>query len=292
MFASVLPGIREARVPLAAGVLWLSVVGVAAGWVLPAIKQTLLTQQLLLVADSAGVAAGLAALSFLAYLVGVSVMAIPAILTRRLVQRGRPTTALRGLDQKVRREIRAARLRGVRFDDLIDQFDDLRLEEETRYSDAQREENAEEMRAENPQISMTLDEIAERDRWTWLETQGAVTVIRYEVLDELSLAELSLQARTPDVYDKYDRLRAEGDFRRAVAPAIGALFVAVGVRLAFEYSDWVPLLLVAGALPAVLLWRSGTSHLQSARDMMIQAILGGQASSPTLKLMTDLQAPI
>jgi hypothetical protein len=292
MLASILPGLREARVPLAAGVLWVIAFAISLSWGLPLIEPTLLLEQLDPLGGALGGAAILAGVAFGSYLVGVMVLSLP-VFREHPRDRDLADTSLSGLDGKILRELRAARSRGVGFDRVVSQFPELQQMEESRFSGDDREMNADSMRAnEEPQSGRSLDELADFDRWWWLETFDSVTHIRRRVLDELELAELSLQATTRDVYDKYDRGRAEGEFRRGVAPALVAIFVALSVRLAVEYGSWWPILGFLIAVPAGLLWLSGNQHLARARNLMIQAVLGGQAISPTLKLIADLQPPV
>jgi hypothetical protein len=221
----------------------------------------------------------LTVIAFLGYLVGLVVSGITSFDRFPSSGPGVSSTTLRGIEQRVAREIRGARQRRVPIDHLITEVSAI-LEgadgERTTFSLTRDEQSM-------------LESASESERWRWLERGGAIQRLTSVVFSDLGLAELSLQVDSRDVYDKYDRMRAEAEFRRAIAPPVAALSVAVAVRCVVEFGSLWPLLALIGLVPAWALWASGGQRLLQSRDLMIQAILGGQAVSPTLKLISDLE---
>lgn len=281
-----MPGLREARVPLSAGLIWLVVAAVGTSWVLPHLRPTLLFEQVGKVSEFAGVPATLAAIAFLAYLIGVTALSIRPLGGRQL--RSISETSKSGTKQKVARELAAARRRGVLFWRLIGLFPDMEQRESSRMTDSERENLALDMRAENPITGESLHDLEIRDRWSWIEAEDQVSELADIVIGEMNLSELSLQASNKDIYDKYDRLRAEGEFRQAVAVPLAVLSTVLAIRFAVEYESLAPLVLLVGLPLSVVVGLSGGRSLAQSRDLMVQAVLGGQAQSPTLQLIAGL----
>ncbi|MGW9167918.1 hypothetical protein [Agromyces sp. NPDC055658] len=255
---------------------------------MPLVAPTLLLSQLVDAAGVFGGATAITAIAFVAYLVGLVVLGLPVFVDEGDPASAVSTTSEAGLEQLIVRDLRDARRRGVPFQRLIGQFEILAANEEARMSDEAREELSAEAAFDDPE-HRTPWEISQHDQWTWLEEDWNVKFLASTVLQELDLAELSLQTTSRDVYDRYDRVRAEGEFRLAVALPIGALAVALAARLSVEYHNLLPLTFLLLLIPAWALWNSGRARLVHAKDVMVQAILSGQASSPTLKLITDLE---
>lgn len=286
MLATLLPGIREGRVPLAAGALWLVVLSVSTSWILPTLAPTLLASQVSMLGGFVGSVTVLAALAFVSYIIGVTAQSTLALLKGRSGPIS--ATSVNGLKQRVYREVREARRRGVSFHQFVGQFPDLAAEEASRFDDDTRLDLAQVAQAEEPYSGLSDSDYIAQVQWQWLEDEEQISRITERILGEMNLAELSLQVTSKDVYDKYDRLRAEGEFRVAVAVPLAALSIALSIRLAVEYVDpaWLALSLT-GAL-TMLIWRSGAKSQEDARDLMVQAVLGGQAQSPTLGLMSQV----
>lgn len=291
MLANLLPGLRDARTPLASGLMWLVLIAVSTSWLLPELNESLLFQQLSVVTASFGGAVWLTILSFAGYLLGMVVATLPVVGYLTKVKTLSPTSAA-GINQAIVREIRAARRRQVPFYEVIEQFDELRAIEFKRMSADEREEYAAVYAAEHPGTTRSLSEIILKEQWDWLETEPIIELFAKRVVNDLDLAELSLQAKNRDLYDKYDRMEAEGEFRRAVALPLGLLSVAVAIRCGVEFHSFIPVVILVGAIGGWVLWRSGERRQLEARDFMVQAVLGGQASSATLKLISDLQPDI
>jgi hypothetical protein len=89
-----------------------------------------------------------------------------------------------------------------------------------------------------------------------------------------------LMVEQPELFSKLDRLRAEAEFRFAIAPAI----VALGFVLLAEGS-WT-----GSVLPvvAIALTFQGAKHAQAAEAGLVEAVRIGKLSSPSLDQVKTL----
>lgn len=290
MLGMLLPGFRELRVPLAAGLLWLCALWIGFGglateqW-----REQPLVQQGLLAGEWVGPAVVLAALGFVGYLVGVVAAAMTRAATPWRSSALDWRTSSAQLGELVSRELRSARARGVTPSDVVEQLDYLKPEWEARRSTSDRWDEAQETLAEFPEVHKSASDLLTDEDWAWLNDRTDDIVGR--ILTELQLSELSLQRESKDIFEKYDRERAEAEFRDAVAWPLAAGFVAVAGRTFADTGSWWCFSWLAGLLLALILLRSAAAKHRQAGQFMVQAIVAGAAEAPQISLLAKLVPP-
>ncbi|WP_412162609.1 hypothetical protein [Curtobacterium flaccumfaciens] len=287
MLGMLLPGFRELRVPLAAGLLWLCALWIGfGGLAMEHWRQQPLVQQGLLAGEWVGPAVVLAALGFVGYLVGV----IAAALTRAAAPWRSSAldwrTSSAQLGELVSRELRSARTRGVRPSDVVEQLNYLKPEWEARRPISDRWDEAQEKLAEFPEVHKSASDVLAHEDWAWLHDRTDVIVDR--ILTELQLSELSLQRESKDIFEKYDRERAEAEFRDAVAWPLAASFVAVAGRTFADTGSWWCFSWLIALPLALILLRSAAGKDRQAGQFMAQAIVAGAAEAPQISLLAKL----
>lgn len=103
---------------------------------------------------------------------------------------------------------------------------------------------------------------------------GLTSVSEYRVHQEYAGLTTRLQVKNKDLYNDYDRLKAESDLRISLALPLAILAAALGVR----WSPWF----FAVALLSPALWMHGHELKYRAEDILAQAIVEGVMTSPTL----------
>jgi hypothetical protein len=291
MIASLLPGFRDFRTPLVVGYLWLVAAWILLGPLIPDQKHaTGIIGSLYGLSGWIGVTVALTILTFAAYLLGLLLSSFSLKPFFRFNSYpGISKTSLNGLTDLIRRKIASARQRGLQFADLIRQFPDLEQVEETRFEHAERWNEAMTAAVELEDDPENATKYLEVHRWEWLSEPAQVDSIIARTLNELRLAELSLQVASKDIYDKYDRTKAESDFRRAIAVPLGILGVAIGVRVGIDTMSLlvgvIPIVVGVGA--AIPLELSAGRRERDASDFILQAIMQGVSKAPTLELIDN-----
>jgi hypothetical protein len=82
---------------------------------------------------------------------------------------------------------------------------------------------------------------------------------------EVRRLEAKLRVANVDIYGDFDRLKAEGELRLNVAPAIAALAIALTLELSWWYA--------LGVIFAVLLTWQGFQRLEAGREVIFQALM-------------------
>ncbi|WP_066042314.1 hypothetical protein [Herbiconiux solani] len=230
-----------------------------------------------------------AALAFIAYLIGVLTERVGEsfpTLSNDLRDELQPTTVT-NLDELIERTVTDARSRNVPSGWVLRPFPLLKAEERAHWtSEAQRE-----LQAEASDIAafedITVNEYMQEGFWQWT-SERLLPLLRQRVIDEVDLAEVSLQAANKDLYDKYDRLDAEASFRGR----IGMPLVAVGAALTYRTYEFfgIGALLIElfAFIGAVVLTQSAAKTKMAAMEVMFQSIIAGVTQSPTLKLVADM----
>jgi hypothetical protein len=280
LFANLLPGIRDLRVPLAAGTVWLAAIVIALStWIAPPFDPASLIGQVVTVGRWAGLAGCAAALAFLAYVTGIVLeklsLPVPTFAVRGAHQASRP------LAPYIRESLDLARSRGISPRAVVNELPFLRASEAERYSDDELEQYALEAQAEDGRSGEPLQTYVDRDLWNWLGEDGQIAFILREMRSNLSQAEFSFLISNPQVYDLYDRKRAEADFRRAMPLPMVFLGLALAIRVVGETTWWGALFALL-IVPAALLARSGALLEVEADGLLEEAIRAGlvPASEP------------
>lgn len=99
--------------------------------------------------------------------------------------------------------------------------------------------------------------------------------LRGRVASELDLLRTRLLGNEPDLFSAIDRMRSEAELRFAVAAPLIGLILVFAVRDSFGW-----LVAVAGV---AVLWRQARSRLQESGDMLVDSLLVGRVSAPTLE---------
>jgi hypothetical protein len=251
VLASVLPGVREVRVPLAAGLLWL-----LSGWLLfapvvldqePESESDSFLGRISRLVDFFGVGGAVAAVLFTAYLVGI-------IVAFERVSLGGTPSKLTGL------------MAPSTFTHLQNYLS-VELRKAVRELNEGGTWVGPEHSADN----------AGRDRHT---RSIFSTEIAYDLFrEEAALANRLRMQANKEVYQSYDAKIAEANFRQAVSLPLAALIIVVATNVSFL---WLGALVV----PVILIVLS-VSARKEARSELIEAVIGELIESTTIQDFRD-----
>ncbi|ADD40038.1 hypothetical protein Snas_0320 [Stackebrandtia nassauensis DSM 44728] len=241
MFASLLPGLRQLRAPLASGAAWLAVVWLWWGRHLPSRDEaTGLLSDVYELTEHVGIAAVTAAMAFCAYIVGEVWEAIrgshPAFRTTQIAEKAVSFPAFSLAPSRISKTWSAHGLLGFFTDSKAifgDLFPNLGVKRPDSLNDEQKNELLEAMwRDINRAVSLTLD-------------------------------------RDPELMAIYERASAEYWFRRLLAFPLG---LAVGSATAASTSTWQ--MTVVGILVGAALWFTLNTQAQQKNGESVIAFLG------------------
>lgn len=259
MLESLLPGARDLRVPLASGYLWLF-----AAYLALAPRLTLDTTSsgvsgdLARVASASGPVAVGVAISFLAYLVGIIWEGLVRPTLRRITKSDLVPIAVAYVDDRrvysgIDRALMPIR-RAVR-DRLIQRFE---RDASARNELAERLDAAEEKLQKDRSApkgatfamagEMLSRAIEEKDVVSYYHIVGDLVAIDAYYDDcarELERVPPRLLGKDPDLWNAWDRIRSEAEFRASLTGPVAALVIVLAFRL-----DWIWLLGIG--LPVVL----------------------------------------
>jgi hypothetical protein len=250
MFASLLPGLRDLRTPLAVGLLWIANLWAWFGHLVPdASDASGLIGQLYRLNGVFGTAVLITILSFAGYVLGLLVSSLHLdwrpvrYILPRFMQ---PLSWQSGtvMDRRYREAIRRAEIAGV----------------------------------EQGQMDQFLTGAIGSDGRT------------RNVEADIRLIAMRLQGSQKDIYDDYDRFRSEAEFRRSIALPLSALIVSIvlnldGMPYWLPRLAWPAAVLLLVALH-LLSWRK----LREGNDLIIQSLLSGQVESPTIEALDGAAA--
>jgi hypothetical protein len=254
MLMNLLPGLRELRGPLATGYILICAVFVAfSGTILHADRSgTGVVRDIATAVTSFGAGSALAILSFVAYLAGtIWLETVP-----------RPLRRLRRVAAEAAGSVVAARELAVIEDIVVETVRqavidkaDFRTEFRSRAGSGR----------DDDKLATTVD----------------VNRHAFLVRQELETLPTRLLGTEAAVWEAWDRLRTEGEFRDAVATALPLVCAALAWRVSWW---WV---LVAAA--SVVLWRMATRKYDEARALLIEAVRAGRLTLPELERVGDAQ---
>lgn len=114
-------------------------------------------------------------------------------------------------------------------------------------------------------------------------SENLVTLVPAEfVIDELNMAAMKMSTEAPEQHQEFDRVRSEGDFRRA----LGTPLVVLGIGGALEFRGLSGILVVAiTVVVAAILFREGAEESRRARDLLASAFYFGLTSTPLLQTL-------
>lgn len=262
MLASLLPGVRQLRAPLAAGFVWLVVLWFAvAADAPPADRATGVLAELYRLLELAGPAGASAAAAFTAYLLGILSMAVSTGLLRVVLRRGtRSDTLLPPPSRRGRSDLADVVLRQWELRSRVDPELRSVLRETTVVVCGTDDDSADES-GRRRSIDIRVDVPGYVDR----------------LVADLQLIPLRMlgDAAEQETYAEFDRKRAEGEFRMTVTLPLAVLVVVVAVR---ESAWW----LLALVLPVAVLL-DGYRSAVAAADVLaafVRARVGHAGADP------------
>jgi hypothetical protein len=292
MLASLLPGLRDLRAPLATGYIWLVVAWLAVGRHLHgSAASSGFVGDVQGLAQYAGRPAVGIAVTFVAYLVGILSVAVSQKLLQilagsviRISREGyeeysQSDTSFRAWDREWSSSWRllpfgwsmsAQRISGVwpsraSLAMLADAFEDASVSVASDKTETDKDPAADNF--EDASVSVASDK-TETDKDPAADNFG-------KLVADLNLVPSRLLGRDPDLYGAYDRKRSEAEFRGAVSLPL----LAVCFTLAFEI-NWFWLLLLP--VPIILI-RQAMGLQRAASDVLAEAVRSGRVESPVLQ---------
>jgi glycosyltransferase involved in cell wall biosynthesis/uncharacterized protein YjbI with pentapeptide repeats len=263
MLASLLPGLRELRAPLAAGYLWLLSAFLL---IAPHIPEE---------SDASGIAKDLYSLRDAATAIGLGVAVSFVAFLIGTLSTGVLNPLLRSAPARIRRPRRRAAARPDRFSDRS------WLALRGLVVDSLREVDA--AIAETPVTvaGLVRDEVPTARQGS----RGLVGRILDAVANELDLVKTRLLGKEADLFSAADRHQAEADFRLAVIPPLLVLSVVIAVLAGVS---WISLVAVALAIPVISgLWRQAFAADTAAAEVLVDALRLRRVESPTLERLAS-----
>ncbi|MEU8075126.1 hypothetical protein AB0B31_06725 [Catellatospora citrea] len=245
MLASILPGFRELRTPLAAGYLWILIAWTLLGSHLTraGVGKSGPTYLMRLVVDYGGKPLVLTVVTFAAYLLG-SVLEINPL---KLWEHGGRPSWINKVLEKLRR---AKRLNWLRVLPM------------------------------SAQGQADVLDFAIHDH-NLPGNDSSVSIAKTVMLEAQQLA-TRLQATNIDLFGRYDRLLAESSFRLNVAPPLIVLSMTMIWQSHIPVSVQLLLSMSVAALGAVLFRQAVARAIQST-DVIVQALVVGVVESRSLR---------
>lgn len=282
MFASLLPGLRHIRAPLAAGFVWL-----LGGWLLLAdhvpAKQDATggLETLIALGERLNPVALGAVAAFSAYVVGAIAAEILGPVTRDLSMiyqtfRGNPPSERTGA---------VPRDPGILFTQSAEVS--IKAVASERVGEVRR--RLQEAQIKPSAIINATHEFADEEDHqifymehpdSWMQGDFLTEQAQTRSLSEFDLLTTRLMSTDPGLFAEIDRRRAEAELRYQLVPAVLFLDAA----LAITWTPWVLL-----ALPvAGLLFIQGVRSAEKAGDMVADAVLIGQVTPPAIERVTRI----
>ncbi|MFD9629902.1 hypothetical protein [Streptomyces violascens] len=272
MLASLLPGIREIRAPLAAGYIWMITLWVIFSESIPKKNGAQgIWKTAYQLSSMVGVPATLAAITFAAYLFGC----LLEIRARSIVHWFRFSEWRWSFHQKILGNPLAGQLDDPRMLNWTERPETIRGAAEL-HSLILPDESFTYVR--RPDWGSRASRSALIDLAIHIRRTGGREVDLYSTMgrfgDELDQLPIRLQARNADLYGTYDRATAEADFRVNVGLSASILVAAVAAK-----SMLGVLLLIPCAWFLIV---RGQQKAREANDVLIQAVASGELESTTL----------
>jgi hypothetical protein len=299
MLASLLPGVRDLRAPLAAGFLWLVLLWLVFEPVVAEVQggaERTIWDSLATLRDEAGDIAFGAALTFAAYLLGALSEGVRALVGswRARWAEGSVTTRREALDEAVAardstgmlvvfqdsgRPMRPSRT-GARS---IDRVAQSALDRLSQSEDGVAATDA--LMFVHPDFAQLQDYLGEGAS----PRLPPVVFLAGAILSEAEATRTRLQVKNADLFSKVDRLRSEAEFRAAVVPPLMLLGVA-----ALGWAEAIGPRIVIGAgllLGAVGLYFDSRQKWRTSDDALAEALAIEEVESPTMARLKALTEP-
>jgi hypothetical protein len=265
MLASLLPGLRDLRVPLATGFLWLVVLWLLTYPVIPTQDEASgLAAEVYEALEVFGPAALIAGITFVAYIVGI-LLARPGNLTIQALLRLAGKSGPR-LSSSSR--IESLQLASRTAAEMVRVGAELpgELTEEQIYF-----EGSDDRR------------IGSRSAQEAHESFMSIARALSERMDgEIALVATRLLADSRDLFDRYDRAEAEAAFRFSIALPLVAISALVPWRLELEWWGYGLCAGIGVSVAAALLIEGARKQMES-NDAIFQAVFSKKADFPSIE---------
>jgi hypothetical protein len=276
MFAAVLPGVRYIRTPLTVGYMWFLVLWLALGHLLPTPSRANgLLAEILRISHVVGPAGTAVAVSVAAYLVGILLVPLSFKLIRVSGTALRRTAAAVLTPGHLRYASAQSALRNVVAERLSARFCS---DEAFRCAVLDAAEAMPGDRDVLPRDRSSLEQMVLSNgyaRYQLVVATVDLDSLVEDLMDELSYIAQRLQGRNADIYEDYNRLQAEADFRLAIFFPIASLFGVLAIR-------WQPLWWIGTAAAFALLYVGVASRVE-AEKMLATAMAAGRIDDPELQ---------
>lgn len=292
MLINLLPGVRELRTPLAVGY---SLLLASYLTFFDRLREWILTsgvgRDLKNLAGYAGVGPSLAALTFLAYIIGSLWIEMVSPVVRAMLHKAvlSPYYGIR-IKVMVRRAQKSLDEVAIYGNNRLLDPDFMVHEERFR----KRLEKIIVDRIRRAYTDVPEFKVAFKERLSPDQVEGIgiaplpqlvtrVMDIRHHVNDlaeDFRNVPARLLGKEPDVWNSWDRLRSEAEFRTAISTAVFTLSVALAVRV----SSW---LIVIGLLVSSALWSLGTKKERSANSVLFEAVMANRVDLYELIKLSD-----
>lgn len=268
LLTSILPGLRDVRTPLACGYMWLVAAWLAFADHLPRTRPSAgIAASIWDLGGHVGKVAVLAAVTFAAYLIGAVLEFDPIRLWR---SRGVPSAS--------------AVLQSFRFGGIEVEFQDLADQNREKSADAASntvragDVNNEDKESMTEEDLESIEDLRRRRESFEREQQSlerTVEALREDMsgssgVETMQALATKLQARSTELFGRYDRLQAEASLRLNVAVPLATLLELIIWRSPLLFWIKLPLSLVPVALAAILL-RQSLLRVRSANQVLIMA---------------------
>jgi hypothetical protein len=276
MFATVLPGVRYIRTPLTVGYMWFLVLWLAFGHLLPTPSRASgMLADIFRISHAVGPVATAVAVSVAAYVAGILLVPL-SFKVIEVTGTALRHTAAAVLTPGYRRYASAqSALRNVVAERLSVRF----CSDETfRSAVLDAAEAMPEEQDSLPRDRSSLEKLALSNDYA--RYQLVVETVDLDPLvnvlhDELSYIARRLHGQNVDIYQDYDRLHAEADFRLTIFFPIASLFGVLAIR-------WQPLWWIGTAAAFALLYVGVASRVE-AEQMLATAMAAGRIDDPALQ---------
>jgi len=271
MLASLLPGLRDLRVPLSSGLIWLFV-----AWLIvyPTIPQRAeangLVSKIYEVFDAFGPALLATVVSFIGYVLGILVARPTIAISRALVRLARAivgTPVAPKYPQPVKLSASSEEQAFQLATSVARQFSVLAASRDP----------------DSPRGRWNQNEAQRiQDRFLAVEDGFAPTTLMRRMGSDVPLVATRLLADNRELFDRYDRADAESAFRYCVAPPLFVAVLLLAWRTDVDAWGWVVAIGV-GALVAMLLLADGARKEMESNDAIYQAVFAGSVHFPSIE---------
>lgn len=273
MLASILPGLRDLRVPLATGFLWLVVLWLIVYPIIPTQKDAAgFVAEIYELFGALGSATLLAVMSFIAYLVGIvlgKLAFIPKI-AATIAFASRSAVPLPGVPlsdasrrqayELAERTIRQQAARGVQTNTIAETV----LQQGITRTSA---------RLADPEFA--ISDIERR--------------LFFQMYFEVPLVAVRLLAKQKELFDRYDRADAEANFRYAIVVPLVAIIGLLAWRVPSP-SIWLTIgLIVAALIFIVFVVRDAYLKQRESNDAIFQSVFVKEVQFPVLEEVLALE---